>query len=202
MKAPDEILRENAQTYKDKNSDYGDSWRLVGKTLSMWLEHSGVDELTLLADEGTWNSIGLFTRRLDKMIRSFNAQFVVDELNFESTADAHEDESTYAAMHASLIRENEAVEYENDDQLDAVKLFQNHRLTGAEPAQQPEDAPRDVNDDPIFDEPEVPVSIGYRGEARALHETGLDDVQIENVLSGNTELAYELEYNRQRAGAT
>lgn len=202
MYSPDEILRQNAETYKDKNSDYGDSWRLAGLTIALWLEHSGVDELTLPADEGTWNSIGLFTRRLDKMIRSFNAQFVVDELNFESTADAHEDESTYSAMHASLIRENEAVEYENDGGIPAPGEYLEHRLAGAEPAQQPEDAPRDENDDPIFDEPEVPVSIGYQGEALELHEHGLDDEQIENVLSGETELAYELEYNRRRAGAT
>lgn len=192
MKSPDEILRENAETYKDKNSDYGDSWRLAGLTIALWLEHSGVDELTLPTDEGTWNSIGLFTRRLDKMIRSFNAQFVVDELNFESTADAHEDESTYAAMHASLIRENETVEFENDGGIPAPGEYLEHRLAGAEPAQQPEDAPRDENNDPIF---------GYQGEARALHESGLDDVQIQNVLSGETKLAYELEYNRQRYGA-
>lgn len=114
MNTPDEILQQNAETYKEKNSDYGDSWRLAGMTLSLWLRHAGMDEVTLPADEGTWNSLGLFTRRLDKMIRSFNAEFVVDELNFESTADAHEDESTYAAMAASLLRESETVEYESD----------------------------------------------------------------------------------------
>ena len=104
---PDEILTQNAETYRDKNADYGDSWKLAGKTLALWLQHAGVDELRLPADEDTMNSIGLFTRRLDKIIRAFNAEFVVDELNFESTADAHEDESTYSAMHASLLREDE-----------------------------------------------------------------------------------------------
>jgi hypothetical protein len=114
MNTPDEILRQNAETYQDKNADYGDSWRLAGKTLAMWLQHAGMEDVTLPADEDTWNSIGLFTRRLDKLVRSFNAEFVVDELNFESTADAHEDESTYAAMAASLTRESEGVEYVND----------------------------------------------------------------------------------------
>ena len=104
---PDEILTQNAETYRSKNQDYGDSWKLAGKTLALWLEHAGVDELRLPADEDTMNSIGLFTRRLDKLIRGFNAEFVVDELNFESTADAHEDESVYAAMHASLLQEDE-----------------------------------------------------------------------------------------------
>lgn len=101
---PDEILTQNAETYRDKNADYGDSWKLAGKTLAMWLQHAGVDELRLPADPDSLNSIGLFTRRLDKLIRSFNAEFVGSELNFESTIDSHEDESTYAAMAASLLR--------------------------------------------------------------------------------------------------
>lgn len=109
---PDEILLKNAQTFEKKQHDYGDSWRLSGKTIAMWLQHAGLDEVAIPADEDTWNSIGLFTRRLDKLVRAFNAEFIVDELNFESTADAHEDESTYAAMAASLIRESEPVEFE------------------------------------------------------------------------------------------
>ncbi|QSG06343.1 hypothetical protein [Halapricum desulfuricans] len=114
MEDPDTILRRNAETYRQKNDDYGDSWRLVGKTLALWLEHAGVESLSLPANEDTMNSLGLFTRRMDKMIRAFNAEFVVDELNFESTADAHEDESTYSAMHASLLRENETITFENN----------------------------------------------------------------------------------------
>jgi hypothetical protein len=90
-------------------------------TIALWLEHAGVEELSLPADEGTWNSIGLFTRRLDKMIRAFNAEFVVDELNFESTTDAHEDESTYGAMHASLLREDELIEFENSPEVGSVE---------------------------------------------------------------------------------
>lgn len=114
MEDPDEILAKNAETYRKKNDDYGDSWRLAGETLSLWLRHAGLDEISVSTDPDTLNSIGLFTRRLDKLIRAFNAEFVVDELNFESTQDAHEDGSTYAAMHAALLAEQETVEYEND----------------------------------------------------------------------------------------
>jgi hypothetical protein len=105
---PEEILRDGAETYQSKNKDYGDSWRLVGKTIAMWLQHAGKDELTIPADKESWNSIGLFTRRLDKLVRAFNAEFIVDELNYESTADAHTDEAVYGAMHASLIMEKDA----------------------------------------------------------------------------------------------
>jgi len=107
---PEEILSRNADTYRRKNADYGNSWRLVGETMALWLRHAGVEELRVPADPGSLNGLGLFTRRLDKVIRAFNAEYVVDELNFESTADAHEDESTYSAMHASLLREREAAE--------------------------------------------------------------------------------------------
>lgn len=113
MDTPDQILTKNAETYRKKNSDYGDSWRLAGATIALWLQHAGVEEVTIPATEEAWNSLGLFTRRLDKMIRSFNAEFVVNELNFESTRDAHEDESTYGAMHASLLAEQETIEYVN-----------------------------------------------------------------------------------------
>ena len=107
---PEEILSRNADTYRRKNADYGDSWRLVGETMALWLQHTGQEELHVPADPDALNGLGLFTRRLDKVIRAFNAEYVVDELNFESTADAHEDESTYSAMHASLLREREARE--------------------------------------------------------------------------------------------
>lgn len=112
---PDEVLTENAETYRAKNQDYGDSWRLAGETLALWLQHAGCDELRVPADPDSLNAVGLFTRRLDKLIRSFNGQFVAGEMNFESTADAHEDESTYAAMAASLLREGETVEVELDE---------------------------------------------------------------------------------------
>jgi hypothetical protein len=113
MKSPAEILQANAETYREKEDDYGESWKLAGKTLALWLNHNGLDELVLDADADTLNSLGLFTRRLDKMIRAFNGEFMADDLNFESVADSHEDESTYAAMHASLLAEQEPTEFVN-----------------------------------------------------------------------------------------
>lgn len=114
MKTPDEILQQNGETYQDKNDDYGDSWRLVGETLALWLEAAGEDDATVPADPDTLASLGLFTRRLDKIIRAFNAEIIGGELNYESVMDAHTDESTYAAMHAALTQEPETVEFVNE----------------------------------------------------------------------------------------
>lgn len=138
MIQPDQILRANAETYRKKNSDYGNSWRLAGETLSLWLRHAGLETVEIDTDPETWNSLGLFTRRLDKLIRAFNAEFVVEELNFESTADAHEDESTYGAMHASLLRADEDSGREAYYPDDAA--LARHEV-----------APKDENGDPIFD---------------------------------------------------
>jgi hypothetical protein len=93
---PEDILFDGAETYRDKNDDYGDSWRQVGEFL---YELSG-GEITLDSKQD-FISFGLFTRRLDKMARAFNGEFNDDSLNFESVVDSHEDESIYAAMHAS-----------------------------------------------------------------------------------------------------
>lgn len=106
-----EIIDDAGDLYRRKNDDYGDSWRLVGKTMALWLQHQGVDEMTVPANEYALNSLGLFTRRLDKMIRHFNAEFVADELKVdESAVETTEDQVPYAAMHTSL-----AEEYANKD---------------------------------------------------------------------------------------
>jgi hypothetical protein len=138
MESPQEILTENAQTYDEKNDDYGDSWRLVGETLSLWCRHAGADELVFPTDSETLNSLGLFTRRLDKIIRAFNGEFLADELNFESIRDSHADESTYAAMHASLLAEQESIEFYKEDTECVEEL-----LTGGGP---------------------VPVSVGFQAQ--------------------------------------
>jgi len=117
---PQEILTEAAKTYERKNADYGDAWRLVGKTLSLWCRHAGADELAFPTDPETLNSLGLFTRRLDKIIRAFNGEFLVDDLNYESIRDSHTDEATYAAIHASLLAEQEPVEYVRDKDVQEI----------------------------------------------------------------------------------
>lgn len=92
------ILGEGMDTFAEKNDDYGDSWRLVGRFL---YELTGGEGVTLESEED-FISFGLFTRRLDKLTRAFNGEFLADDLNFESIADSHKDEMVYAAMHASL----------------------------------------------------------------------------------------------------
>lgn len=107
MREPDEILTDNAETYREKDADYNQSWRQVGEVLSIL---TGGEEVSLHTPED-FISLGLFTRRLDKIIRSFNGEFLADEMNFESVGDSHADESTYAAMHAALLAEQEPIEF-------------------------------------------------------------------------------------------
>lgn len=107
----EEILKESSELYEKKNDDYGDSWRLVGKTMQLWLDHLGQDSLEL-SNEKELNSFGLFTRRLDKMIRSFNIWFCADETRVnESVVETQEDEIPYAAMHTQLAEEYAAMDY-------------------------------------------------------------------------------------------
>jgi hypothetical protein len=97
MHSPEDQLFDGAETYNEKNDDYGDSWRQVGAFLA---ELAGDDGITLESEED-FISFGLFTRRLDKIARAFNGEFNADSLNFESVVDAHQDEMVYAAMHAT-----------------------------------------------------------------------------------------------------
>jgi hypothetical protein len=106
-----EILEESSELYKKKNDDYGDSWRLVGKTMQLWLDHLGQDSLEL-SNEKELNSFGLFTRRLDKMVRAFNIWFCADKTRVnESVVETQEDEIPYAAMHTQLAEEYAAMDY-------------------------------------------------------------------------------------------
>ena len=107
MKDPTQILRESAETHEQKDADYGQSWRAIGHIL-----HGLTDgEPVVLETPEDFISFGLFTRRLDKIARSFNGEFLSDDLNFESISDSHADETAYAAMHAALLGEQEPVEY-------------------------------------------------------------------------------------------
>lgn len=94
---PDDILFGGAETYEEKNDDYGDSWRKIGTIMHML---ANGQPITLETPEDHI-SYGLFTRRMDKIARAFNGEFCADDMNFESVKDAHEDEMVYAAMHAS-----------------------------------------------------------------------------------------------------
>jgi hypothetical protein len=64
----------------------------------------GEEPITLESAEDVI-SFGLMTRRLDKFARAFNGEFRDDDLNFESTEDAHLDDMVYAAMSASNLND-------------------------------------------------------------------------------------------------
>lgn len=106
MRKTTDILSDSAETYRQKNRDYGESWKLIGVVL--YLMAGG--EPVVLRTPQDFIAFGLFTRRLDKFARSFNGEFMADDLNFEGAADSDEDEGVYAAMQAEnkYDRENEA----------------------------------------------------------------------------------------------
>lgn len=107
MNSPAENLRQNAETYQAKNADYGESWRAAGRIMAEACENAGVDELTVPANPRALASLGLYFRRLDKLLRGFHGEFLTDAPIFESIQDSHDDESTYAAMHSTLLAEME-----------------------------------------------------------------------------------------------
>lgn len=96
-----DILRKGAEVYETKNQDYGDSWRKVGESMALWSNNRPV----VLRTPNDFIRFALFARRLDKMIRAFNGEFHAESINHESMKDSHQDESVYAAMHASTYEE-------------------------------------------------------------------------------------------------
>ncbi|WP_372611554.1 hypothetical protein [Halomonas sp.] len=107
-----DVLEDSSSLYERKNADYGDAWRLVGKTMELWLQHQNVEELTIPANQHELNSFSLFTRRLDKMIREFNGWFVADGMEVEeSIAETHQDDVPYAAMHTELAEQYANMNY-------------------------------------------------------------------------------------------
>jgi len=111
MTDPTEILRDGADTYESKNEDYGDSWRHIGQVFELLADGDTV-ELETAED---FVAMGLLTRRMDKIARSFFAELVNDEVNHEPAVDAHEDEMVYAAMSAANERDREHEELKSDE---------------------------------------------------------------------------------------
>lgn len=95
---PDEILQREAETYRKKNADYGDSWKKQGEILNVMFPNG----VTLKGEE-QFTQFFLFVRCLDKMNRIANLQFVAKEslIKSETLQDTWEDLSVYAAMGAS-----------------------------------------------------------------------------------------------------
>lgn len=96
MKTVTEILEESSATYEKKNADYGQSWKNIGYILYMLANEQPV----VLDSPEDWIAVGLFTRRMDKIARSFNMDLLDHDPNFEAATDADEDETVYAAMQA------------------------------------------------------------------------------------------------------
>jgi hypothetical protein len=94
----EEELFKGASSYSGKNEDYGDSWRKTGEILSQVVEDGKVE----LESPDDFVRMGLYTRRLDKLLRAFHGEFVNDEINNESVKDSHRDEMVYAAMAAVM----------------------------------------------------------------------------------------------------
>jgi hypothetical protein len=88
-----QILEENAELFQSKNDDYGNSRQLSGEIMDMIIE----GELTL-EECPDYIIMGLQTRLLDKVIRSFHLQWNKDDHNHESLVDTYKDLSNYAAM--------------------------------------------------------------------------------------------------------
>lgn len=96
-----QVLVDSAETFERKGNDYGDTWRHVGEVLDLFADDN---EVVIDSPEAA-SSYFLFCQRIVNIERAFRGEFIVDEMNYESTADSHTDEVVYAAMHASLHEE-------------------------------------------------------------------------------------------------
>jgi len=101
--SPTTLLEEAKTLYSKKEDDYGESWKLTGEILSKIIKQQGNDELVIPAEPEYLIALGLYTRRLDKLVRSFNGTFMKDALKVdESVEETVEDQIPYAAMQATV----------------------------------------------------------------------------------------------------
>lgn len=100
-RTPSQVLEDNASLYREKNADYGNSWRLVGETVGLWADELGIDSVDV-SDPENAAALGLYWERLIKLVRAFNLEFSDQTPNNEATTESHADASTYAAMQAAL----------------------------------------------------------------------------------------------------
>lgn len=115
---PEEILKEGAKTYRKKEDDYGESWKLTGHLIWDMVQ----DDKIVLESPQDVIRFGLYTRRMDKIVRSINGEFTSGGMNYESIFDSHRDESVYAAMHASLFHsDSESEEREDKEQCSSIE---------------------------------------------------------------------------------
>lgn len=109
------ILDDSADLFARKEEDYGESWRLTGKILSLIIKQQDEDEITIPAEEEYLTALGLYTRRLDKLVRSFNGTFMKEKFEVdESVEETVQDQVPYSAMHTRVVQELQ----ENDEKED------------------------------------------------------------------------------------
>jgi len=112
---PAEILEESKSLYQAKENDYGESWRLTGKIMYLLLSQRDEETLKIPVEPEYLTALGLYTRRIDKLVRSFNGTFLEDELEVdESVEETVKDQVPYAAMHAALTKELQQVTVEEE----------------------------------------------------------------------------------------
>jgi len=116
--SPDDVLESNAELFKQKNEDYGSSWRLAGETMAQWAKEMDLDDIDP-TDKREMVSLGLYFQRLHKITRAFNLEFGPGNPNNEPIAESHRDESTYAGIHTSFAMEpvptGETGQYKKED---------------------------------------------------------------------------------------
>ena len=104
--SPPQILEQAKSLYEAKENDYGEAWRLTGIILANILQQQGEDELVIPAEPAYLSAFGLYTRRLDKLVRSFNGTYINEDLDVsESVSETVNDQIPYAAMHTTLTQE-------------------------------------------------------------------------------------------------
>lgn len=117
--SPAEILESAKTLYEDKEEDYGASWRLTGEILSDIIKTQGEDEIIIPAEPEYLIAFGLYTRRLDKLVRSFNGTFIADEMNVdESVTETVKDQAPYAAMQTTIAQEMQAKQKESEEEVE------------------------------------------------------------------------------------
>lgn len=105
---PQDILRDEVETFEAKNDDYSDTWVITGIALSML--H---DEPVQLNTETEHIINGNVHRLLDKILRGYHGAVVKDEMNYESTYDSFADAAVYCSMIASTLADEPTTRIED-----------------------------------------------------------------------------------------
>ena len=98
MKTPDEILRDLAKLFEEKNKEHGDSFLIVGKLLELCFPNG----ITLKTAQDHNKYAGL-VQVMYKVKRITTSLFSQEHLKFESWLDSPHDLAVYSAMLAYIM---------------------------------------------------------------------------------------------------